>query len=56
MDSLDLIQILKYDKSPKKYAIYLFYGLYFNADVGFDTTEFRDCCYKNDIMDNIKHN
>jgi len=30
--------------------------LLLNADAGFDTTEFRECCYKNDIIDNIKHN
>lgn len=31
-------------------------GLFLNANAGFDTTEFRECCYKNDIIDNSKHN
>jgi len=31
-------------------------GLFLKADAGFDTTEFWENCYKNDIIDNIKHN
>ena len=31
-------------------------GLFLNADAGFDTSDFRDCCYSNDIIANIDHN
>lgn len=31
-------------------------GLFLNADAGFDTTEFRNYLYENDIIDNIDHN
>jgi len=31
-------------------------GLFLNADAGFDTTEFRESCFKNDIIDNIDKN
>lgn len=31
-------------------------GLFLNADAGFDTTEFRSYCFKNDIIDNIDQN
>lgn len=31
-------------------------GLFLNADSGFDTKEFRKCCNRHDITDNICHN
>lgn len=31
-------------------------GLFLNADAGFDTTAFRESCFKNDIIDNIDKN
>ena len=31
-------------------------GLFLNADSGFDTKEFRNYCYKNDIIANIDQN
>ena len=31
-------------------------GLFLNADAGFDTKEFRNCCYKHDVVDNIDFN
>ena len=31
-------------------------GLFLNADAGFDTTEFRSCCFENDIFGNIDNN
>ena len=30
--------------------------LFLNADAGFDTKEFRESCFKNDIIDNIYKN
>jgi len=30
--------------------------LFLNADAGFDTHKFRECCFKNDIIDNIDLN
>ncbi len=31
-------------------------GLFLNADAGFDTTGFREYCYRNEIIDNIDQN
>ena len=31
-------------------------GLFLNADSGFDTTEFRNCCFRNEIIANIDQN
>lgn len=31
-------------------------GLFLNADAGFDTTEFRSYCFRNEIIDNIDQN
>jgi transposase len=31
-------------------------GLFLNADAGFDTKEFREYCFTNDIIDNIDNN
>ena len=31
-------------------------GLFLNADAGFDTSEFRSCCFENDIIGNIDQN
>jgi len=31
-------------------------GLFLNADAGFDTTDFRQCCERNEIIDNIDQN
>ena len=31
-------------------------GLFLNADAGFDTNEFRSCCFENDIVGNIDKN
>lgn len=31
-------------------------GLFLNADSGFDTDEFRNYCFKKEIIDNIDHN
>ncbi len=31
-------------------------GLFLNADAGFDSDDFRDCCFQNDIIGNIDQN
>lgn len=31
-------------------------GLFLNADAGFDTEDFRNCCFQNDIIGNIDQN
>lgn len=55
-DSFELVTNFEKMICPLKNSNIRLDGLFLNADAGFDTTEFRECCYKNDIVDNIKHN
>jgi len=42
--------------SPQRNCNIRLDGLFLNADADFDITEFRECCYKNDIINNVKTN
>jgi hypothetical protein len=55
-DSFELVTNFENMISPLRNCNIRLDGLFLNANAGFDTTEFRECCYKNDIIDNIKHN
>ena len=55
-DSFELVTNFEKMIRPLKNSNIRLDGLFLNADAGFDTTEFREYCYKNEIVDNIKHN
>ena len=55
-DSFELVTNFENMISPLRSSNIRLDGLFLNADSGFDTDEFREYCYKNDITDNIKHN
>ncbi len=55
-DSFDLATNFEKMIRPLKNSNIHLDGLSLNADAGFDTTGFREYCYKNDIAGNIKHN
>lgn len=55
-DNFELVSNFENMISPLRDCNIRLDGLFLNADAGFDTTEFRACCHKNEIIDNIKHN
>lgn len=55
-DSFELVANFENMISPLRSSNIRLDGLFLNADSGFDIDEFRECCYKNDIIDNIKRN
>jgi len=55
-DSFNIVIDFKYMISPLRNFDIRLDGLFLNTDAGFNITEFRECCYKNDIIDNIKYN
>lgn len=55
-DSFELVANFENMISPLRNCNIRLDGLFLNADAGFDTTEFRECCCKHEIIDNIKRN
>jgi hypothetical protein len=53
-DSFELVANFETMINPLKKSNIRLDGLF--LDVCFNITKFRECCYKNDIIDNIKHN
>jgi len=52
-DAYDLVETFKKIVSDIKLSDIRIDGLFLNADAGFDTTGFREYCYRNEIIDNI---
>lgn len=55
-DAFQLVTNFEKMTEPLKFSNIRLDGLFLNADAGFDTKEFREHCFKNDIIDNIDEN
>ena len=55
-DAFELVETFEQMVSDIKLSDIRTDGLFLNADAGFDTTDFRQCCDRNEIIDNIDQN
>lgn len=55
-DAFELVETFEQMVSDIKLSDIKTDGLFLNADAGFDTADFRQCCDRNEIIDNIDQN